>query len=105
MGSGELGSRERLRVVRVARSLVGRSWTGDALGGSGCWCSGSWGVVFGVVILGRRRPGQPRLPRDPPCAWGSEVAADRERIAWWRCPVGGIGSRRRRGRVGSRGLL
>ena len=56
MGSGELGSRKRLRVVRVARSLVGRSWRGDALGGSGCWCLGSWGVVFGDVVLGRPLP-------------------------------------------------
>ena len=29
---------------------------------------GSRGLVFGVAVLGRRRPGQPRLPRDPPCA-------------------------------------
>ena len=34
----------------------------------GCWCSRSRGVVFGVVVLGRRRPGQPRLPRAPSCA-------------------------------------
>ena len=45
--------------------MLGASW--------GAWVLGSWGTAFGVAVLGRRWPGQPRLPRGPPCAKGHDV--------------------------------
>ena len=98
------GVGSELRVVRVARSLMGLlELTCEA--DLGCWCSGARGAVFGVVVLRHRRPGRPRLPRDPPCAQGSGVCTDCECVAWWRGPVRGVGFRGWRVRVCSRGLL
>ena len=55
------GFGDDLRVVRVVCSLAGWS-RGDAIG-----VSQVSGCRVGVVVLGRRWPGQPRTSRDPPC--------------------------------------
>ena len=67
MSSGEFGVGDELRVVHVVCSLEG--WDqDDAIGVSLVSEPGVSGCRFGVVVLGRRWPGQPRPYRDPPCA-------------------------------------
>ena len=61
------GFGDELRAVHIFCSLVGWS-RGDAIGVSRVSKPGVSGCRFGVVVLGRRWPDQPRPSRDPPCA-------------------------------------
>ena len=61
------GFGDELRVVHVVCNLEGWS-QGDAAGVSRISEPGGRGAVLGVVILGHRWPGQPRLSGDSPCA-------------------------------------